>query len=1372
MNKRILFTLLLSLIFGVLCVAEDGGKLWLRYNQNKQAEVSKTDNAMGATVDISVAELQNNWLGQPIKLELNSNLTQLREGFKIISSNTQVTISAYKEIGLLYGAYHLLRLQQTNSATNNLNIEEIPFYNYRMLNHWDNLDGTIERGYAGRSIWKWNELPNIKSDRYKFYARANASIGVNASVLNNVNASANILTTEYLNKIKVLADEFRPYGIKIYVSLNFAAPKTIGGLTTADPLNTEVITWWQNKINEIYSIIPDFGGFLVKANSEGQPGPQDYGRTHADGANMLAKALKNHDGIVIWRAFVYGNTTAERAAQAYLEFKPLDGNFDDNVILQIKNGPMDFQPREPFSALFGAMDNTKLGIEFQITQEYLGASNQLVYLAPMWKECLDSDTYKNGAGNTVKQRITTSSLIAGVANIGDNANWCGHDFAQANWYAFGRLAWNPNLSSEEIAKEWIAQTFTNNQNFVNPVSKIMLDSWETAVNYMTPMGLSFIASTGHHYGPLPWSRGDFHKANAQTIGTFREVAASQYNPALATQFGNTASCPEKYILWFHAVSWDRTMSNGKTLWDNLCIKYEEGVTQTAGFKNTWKTLNNLIDSERFNSIASKLDLQAEEAIWWKDACLLYFQSLNQKSLPQGVSVPQYDLSFLKTVSFSNYSSFGCPTAKEIYDNVINKKKELVANEDYSYLIVNNSFELASDVADCTKNIDVAAGINVWVDGAWRASESACKQFYGWTTNQPAFNFGNNAQGIDAVATEKNGNWALWISGNCVLPDFYEFYQIIDKNDLPAGTYKLQCGMAVQHTKMTNQRLFANNRVQYHGNSSQYVSNLTPGENNTFAGHSSGDKTLKEMAVYVTIAENDSLKIGIRTSNKLSNGSVAPLDNPMRGWFRADNFRLTKLDPASKEFKEVTNANLAALTVDFGVLEPAFNPEVTTYTCRIPQGISRVNPKGTTSSNLAMVNFPVVDIISGTGTANIIVTASDEITTKTYTINFVADNDQNLTNLIVNNDFELAPDASCIPVSITSGMDGWVSNAWRPKESSCATKQFYGWTHNQAILGTSNSQGINTDGDRKNGNWAMWMGGNGGSATEETEIELYQTIDKSALSAGTYLVQCLLAVGSTKKFNQRLFANNNVQYLGSPQDYTSNLVDNGTENYTFARHLDFGETSLRELKVYVSIGENDSLKLGIRTSNRQADGTLKVQQSPMFRADYFRLTKIESGKAADATLKNIVLSTGNLNFSPTTYSYNVVLPDTAKVISISVLPQVPDVRILGDEDVNVASGTGVSNISVTALDGNSNKTYTINYFLNTELKVPELIKTINYTIINKNLIVKEIKSFCLYSLSGIKVADVDKNTTHTTITLMPGIYFLKAKGFKTTKIIVS
>ncbi len=1368
MKKYFILFIILSLLPVFSIFAENGSQLWLRFSGVGQSSITKSANATGQTAIISVQELQENWMGLPVHLELNESLSMLKDGYKINNSSSLITITAGKEIGLLYGAYHLLRLQQTNANISNLNIEEIPFYNFRMLNHWDNLSGTIERGYAGRSIWKWSDLPGKISDRYKMYARANASVGINAAVLNNVNASSDILKTEYLNKIKVLADEFRPYGIKVYLSLNFAAPKAIGGLSTADPLDQSVINWWKNKTDEIYAIIPDFGGFLVKANSEGQPGPQDYGRTHADGANMLAKAIKPHNGIVIWRAFVYGNQSAERSAQAYLEFKPLDGQFDDNVILQIKNGPLDFQPREPFSALFGAMENTPLAVEFQITQEYLGAANQMVFLAPMWKECLNANTYQDGAGSTVLSKTYESSLIAGVSNIGEDANWCGHDFAQANWYAFGRLAWNPHLSSEEISKEWIGQTFSTNTTFVNSVSNMMLNSWSTAVNYMTPLGLTFLASTDHHYGPLPWSRTAFHGASATTLGLSR--TASQYNTPLSSSFGNIDTCPEEFLLWFHPVSWDRTMKDGKTLWENLCYKYEDGVNQAATFKTTWKNLKNYVDNERYSNVFAKLESQAEEAIWWKNACLLYFQSLHKKPFPEGIAAPVYDLDYLKTVKFSTNSTFGCPTLTEIYNAVVSKKIKPVNNVDYTYLIKNNDFDLAPDPADCSKSITVAADINGWDKGAWRLSKSICRQFYGWTNNHPDHVFGNDSLGIDASATSKSGNWACLFTGNCILPEFYEFYQVIDKDDLPAGTYKLQCGMAVQHTKMTNQRLFANNKVQYHGTETQYVSNLVAGELNTFAGHSSGDKTLKDMVVYVTIGENEDLKIGIRTGSKLSNGTTAPLDNPMRGWFRADNFRLTKLDPTSDECIRIASADLAKLQFDKGILKPAFNPQVTEYTCYLPQGVTKLIPSAAVSSDLAKLTCEnSIDLTTNAEPRTFTVTAGDGVTTKVYTVNFVNGNDEDLTNLIVNNDFELAPDANCNPVTITANMNGWSSGAWRPTATGCALKQFYGWTHDQSILGASVSQGINTDGTNKHGNWACWIGGDGGSTTVETPIEFYQTIDKTLLTAGTYKVQCLLAVGSTKKFNQRLFANNKSQYFGNPSDYLNNLLE--SENYTFAGETAFGETNLREMAVYVTLNGNESLKLGIKTSNKQSDGTTKVQQSPMFRVDYFRLIKIDPATATDASLANLSLNIGNLNFVPETAIYNVVLPKGTESVTPTVIANVQGATVVGAGAVDVSSGSGVATIVVTALDGITKKTYTIYYEEEPHTKMNEIrAKKVTYSIVERRLTVEGVDSYAVYAISGMKIADV-KSNINTSVELNPGVYIVKTKEAETFKLIV-
>ena len=569
---RIISILTFVLFFSLFSVyAEDGSALWLRYSTGAKAIIM--NKKQSPTLNIAVSELRNFWQGGiPITLEIQKN-KELRalgnDGYIIRASKdgNHLTITSSGEQGILYGTYHLLRLQATGqlseSTLKSLNVSEKPDYRIRVLNHWDNLDGTIERGYAGHSLWKWDELPSVVSPRYEAYARANASIGINATVINNVNASPKILSDDYLQKVKVLADIFRPYGLKIYLSINFSSPAALGGLSTSDPLDKEVIAWWKKKAKDIYSLIPDFGGFLVKANSEGQPGPCDYGRTHAEGANMLADLLKPYRGILMWRAFVYSPTDSDRAKQAYLEFEPLDGKFRDNVIVQIKNGPIDFQPREPFSPLFGAMKKTPVMPEFQITQEYLGFSNHLVFLAPMWKECLDSDTYVQGAGSTIA-RVTDGSLfphsltaIAGVTNIGDDINWCGHPFAQANWYAFGRLAWKHSLSSEQIGEEWLRQTFlpvalqpyNDSVNEISPKerqqlhsqlsllnSQLLQESREAVVDYMMPLGLHHIFAWGHHYGPEPWcdipgARPDwmpsyYHRADDGGIGFDRSSKGS------------------------------------------------------------------------------------------------------------------------------------------------------------------------------------------------------------------------------------------------------------------------------------------------------------------------------------------------------------------------------------------------------------------------------------------------------------------------------------------------------------------------------------------------------------------------------------------------------------------------------------------------------------------------------------------------------------------------------------------------------------------------------------------------------------------------------------------------------------------------------
>jgi alpha-glucuronidase len=533
----------------------------------------------------------------------------------------------------------LLRLQQTGKDCASLNISEVPAYDLRILNHWDNPDGTVERGFAGHSIFV-----NPEPARMKMYGRANASIGINGTVLNNVNAKPEALSTESLQKAKNIADQLRPYGIRVYLSINFASPIKVGGLKTADPLDADVIRWWKNKVNEIYQLIPDFGGFLVKANSEGEPGPQDFGRSHADGANMLAGVLKPHHGMVMWRAFVYNPQSSDRANQAYEEFMPLDGQFADNVIIQIKNGPVDFQPREPYSPLFTAMQKTPMMVEFQITQEYLGAANHLVYLAPMWKEFFSF--------------VEPGSLKAmtGVANIGDDTNWCGHHFAQANWYAFGRLAWNPSLTSEQIADEWLRQTFTD-KRIIDPVKQIMLDSREAAVSYMMPLGLHHIFAGTHHYGPEPWYspkglRADwtppyYHRADSIGLGFDRTLKGSanvkQYPPKLCSLYNDINTCPENLLTWFHHVPWDFRMKSGRTFWDELCHMYDDGVRQTREFLAVWDTMQPYVDPQRFDEVQRKLRIQTRDAVWWRDACLLYFQTFSHRSIPRDVEHPVHNL---------------------------------------------------------------------------------------------------------------------------------------------------------------------------------------------------------------------------------------------------------------------------------------------------------------------------------------------------------------------------------------------------------------------------------------------------------------------------------------------------------------------------------------------------------------------------------------------------------------------------------------------------------------------------------------------------------------------------------------------------------
>lgn len=588
--------------------------------------------------------------------------------FTLITGNTPKSI--------LYAVFHYLRLLQTKDLTTELlDVLQVPAYQKRVLDHWDNLDGTIERGYAGKSIWKWDDLPQKVSYKYREYARANASIGINGAVLNNVNANPEILTSAYLHKVKVIADELRPYGIQVYLSANFAAPMVLAGLQNADPRNSDVTDWWQNKIAEIYDLIPDFGGFLVKANSEGQPGPLDYGLSHADGANMLADLLMPYNGIVMWRAFVYQPQSDDRANEAYQTFMPLDGKFRENVMLQVKNGPIDFQPREPFNPLFGAMQKTALMPELQITQEYLGFSTHLVYLGTLFQEFLQSDTYAHGKGSTIEKMTKTKEFqfgftgMAGVANIGDTINWCGNVFAQANWYVFGRMAWNPEKSAEEIANEWVRQTFSQNDTVVHQIVKMMLDSREAAVNYMTPLGLHHLMGWGDHYGPEPWcevngARPDwlpkyYHRADSIGIGFDRTStgsnAVAQYFEPLQSEFNDLETCPEKYLLWFHHIPWKYKMKNGNILWDELCYNYYEGVEQVRKMHTTWYNLKPQIDQDRFEEVRRNLEIQMKEATWWRDACVLYFQTFSKMPIPPILEPPAHTLNEIKKMTAEKHN---------------------------------------------------------------------------------------------------------------------------------------------------------------------------------------------------------------------------------------------------------------------------------------------------------------------------------------------------------------------------------------------------------------------------------------------------------------------------------------------------------------------------------------------------------------------------------------------------------------------------------------------------------------------------------------------------------------------------------------------
>jgi alpha-glucuronidase len=595
------------------------------------------------------------------------------EGFLIrpavVDGHRVTLVAGNSEVGVLHGAFRLLRHLQTGERAGSVEVVDAPRVKLRLLDHWDNLNRTVERGYAGFSLWDWQKLPDYLDPRYTDYARANASIGINGTVLTNVNANATSLTAEWLAKAAALASVFRPYGIRVYLTARFSAPIEIGGLPTADPLDPAVAAWWKAKADEIYRLIPDFGGFLVKANSEGQPGPQDYHRSHADGANMLADAVAPHGGVVMWRAFVYSQEVPDdRAKQAYNEFEPLDGAFRPNVLVQVKNGPIDFQPREPFHPLFGAMPRTPLMMEFQITKEYLGFATHLVFLAPLFEESLRSDTRAKGEGSLVAKVVDGSldghalSGMAGVANVGTDRDWCGSVFACANWYAFGRLAWDPMLPSKEIAGEWTRMTFGNDADVVSTLERMMLGSREAAVDYMTPLGLHHIMAEGHHYGPGPWvdtaPRADwnstyYHRADERGIGFDRSPSGSnavaQYFPPVAEVFGDVRRVPERLLLWFHHVPWDHRMASGRTLWDDLALHYQGGVDAVRRMQAEWRSLDGRIDAERYEQVRAFLAIQEKEARWWRDACLLYFQTFSKRPLPAGVEPPEHDLAYYEAI---------------------------------------------------------------------------------------------------------------------------------------------------------------------------------------------------------------------------------------------------------------------------------------------------------------------------------------------------------------------------------------------------------------------------------------------------------------------------------------------------------------------------------------------------------------------------------------------------------------------------------------------------------------------------------------------------------------------------------------------------
>jgi alpha-glucuronidase len=670
--------------------ADDGYRLWLRYDPietPQRAAYSRAASELvvegdSATIRAARSELVRGLSGllgrpQPVAQRVDRdgaillarrNVPTGEEGYVIrstrVNGHAATLIAANGDRGLLYGAFAYLRLLQTRRPVAHLAIAEAPKLPLRLLDHWDNLNRSIERGYAGQSLWDWQKLPGWVEPRYTDYARANASVGINGAVLNNVNAEAEILTAPWLQKVKALADTFRPWGIRVYLSARFTAPMELGGLKTADPLDPQVRAWWKAKADEIYRLVPDFGGFLVKANSEGQPGPQDYHRSHADGANLLAEALAPHGGTVFWRAFVYAAAAdKDRARQAYEEFTPLDGQFAPNVVLQVKNGPIDFQPREPFHPLFGAMPKTPLAIEVQVTKEYLGFATHLAYLGPMWEEVLKSDTCRPRCGTPVATRVRA---MAGVANVGTDRNWTGSHFDQANWYAFGRLAWDPLGSADAIAEEWTRMTWGNDPRLVQRIGGMMASSRQAVVDYMTPLGLHHLMGTGHHYGPAPWvgnlERPDwnptyYHRADANGIGFDRTAtgsnAVAQYAPEVAARFASLDTVPDAYLLWFHHLPWDYRLHGVATVWETLVDHYDRGVAMVDLYARDWAELKDKVDPERHAEVAAFLRIQHREALSWRDASIAYFQSLSKRPLPPGTAAPAHDLAWYQALTFTH-----------------------------------------------------------------------------------------------------------------------------------------------------------------------------------------------------------------------------------------------------------------------------------------------------------------------------------------------------------------------------------------------------------------------------------------------------------------------------------------------------------------------------------------------------------------------------------------------------------------------------------------------------------------------------------------------------------------------------------------------